>query len=319
MHSISELENLTQLLTPKFEDKLHRHLAGINLACISRLSTQRLKENALPAIGLIESVTGPVFERHYKPLYLANFHGAEREHPDLIVNRLNEKHSQRRRHKFPYWIIGIRDKSGHAAAAAQFSIFLRGRHAIPYLQYIYVRPQSRRKDLSEVLHTMVLAIAQADAAKHGTDPAPQIPFTLCESAPAIHGSDAETKAAAAERLRIHAKSGSQALMPGLEIGESPLTLLWVLRANPASPLTIADENLGKSIIASYYQSLRDEGFPEENIALAESLVEGRLSLDHEFCLIPLHEVTKDMLVDIDQGSEADECLPAGSKDRPALV
>ena len=43
----------------------------------------------------------------------------------------------------------------------------------------------------------------------------------------------------------------------------------------------------------------DEGFPEENIALAESLVEDRLRLDHEFCLIPLHEVTKDMYVDVD--------------------
>ncbi|KAF7184966.1 hypothetical protein HII31_13589 [Pseudocercospora fuligena] len=314
METTSEMENLTQLLTQHFDEILIRHLRGIDLACVSRLSTQRLKQNALPAIGLIESVTGPVFENHYKPLYLANFHGAEREHPDLIVNRLNEEHSQRRRHNFPYWVLGIRDKSGQAAAAAQFSIFLRGRHAIPYLQYIYVSPQSRRKDLSEVLHTMVLAIAQADAAKHDMDVAPQVPFTLCETTPAIHGSSPETKAAAAERVQIHAKSGSQALMvrrkghcriltahcqPGLENGEPPLTLIWVLRANPASPLTIANENLGKSIIASYYQSLRDEGFPEENIALAESLVEDRLRLDHEFCLIPLHEVTKDMYVDID--------------------
>ncbi|KXT08304.1 hypothetical protein AC579_2472 [Pseudocercospora musae] len=314
MESTNDLENLTQLLTPKFDENLHHHLRGIDLARISRLSIERLKENALPVIGLIESVNGPIFDSHYKPLYLANFHGAEREHPDLIVNRLNEEQSQRRPHNFPYWVIGVRDKSGQAAAAAQFSIFLRGWHAIPYLQYIYVRPQSRRKDLSEVLHTMVLAIAQADAAKRSIDTAPQIPFTLCETTPAIRGSNAETKAAAAERVQVHAKSGSQALMvrrkehcriltahcqPGLETGEPPLTLIWVLRANPASPLTIANENLGKNIIASYYQSLRDEGFPEENIALAESLVEHRLSLDHEFCLIPLHEVTEDMYMDID--------------------
>ncbi|EME87532.1 uncharacterized protein MYCFIDRAFT_212924 [Pseudocercospora fijiensis CIRAD86] len=308
------MDSISELLTAKFDGALIGYLRGIDIACVSRLSTQRLKQNALPAIGLIESVTGPIFESHYTPLYLANFHGAEREHPDLIINRLNERHSQRRRHDFPYWVIGVRDPSGQAAAAAQFSVFLQGRHAIPYLQYIYVRPQSRRKDLSEVLHTITLAVAMAEAAIHHPDAPPQVPFTLCETKPAVHGSNAETKAAAAERVSIHAKSGSQALMvrrkghcriltahcqPGLENGQPPLTLIWVLRPNPASPLTIADENLGKSIIASYYQNLRNEGFPEENIALAESLVEGRLELDHEFCLIPLDEVAKEMYVDID--------------------
>lgn len=40
---------------------------------------------------------------------------------------------------------------------------------------------------------------------------------------------------------------------------------------------------------AYYQSLRDEGFPEENIKLAENMVEERCE-GSNWRLIPLNEV-----------------------------
>jgi len=47
--------------------------------------------------------------------------------------------------------------------------------------------------------------------------------------------------------------------------------------------------LGKSLIAAYYQSLRDEGFPEKNIQLAERIVAGRVD-GSVFEVMPLADV-----------------------------
>jgi hypothetical protein len=79
------------------------------------------------------------------------------------------------------------------------------------------------------------------------------------------------------------------VQPGLEEGDPPLTLVWVIRPspNPGKPYDVND--VGKKVVAAYYQSLRDEGFPEENISLAERIVEGRCR-GRVFHLMPLAEV-----------------------------
>jgi hypothetical protein len=48
--------------------------------------------------------------------------------------------------------------------------------------------------------------------------------------------------------------------------------------------------VGRDLMKAYYQSLRDEGFPEENIKLAERIVEERCD-GAEWRLIPLDQAT----------------------------
>ncbi|KAK4507740.1 hypothetical protein PRZ48_001475 [Zasmidium cellare] len=310
------MDELAQLLAPKFDNRLRSHIKNIDLSSISRIPASRIQETALPNIGSIELVSSDAFATSYDELYKSNFHGGERERSDLIVTRLQDDANGLREHLAPYRIIGIRDPAGHVAGGAQFSVlFLEdGRHAVPYLQYIYVRPENRRQDLSELMHTLTLAVAMADAAKRGGGSENIIvPFTLFETEPPVHGANDDKRATAAERTKIHSKSGSVALMlrrpvdnrilsthvqPGLETGEPPLTYVWALRANPAVALELHDDQMGKAVVAAYYQSLRDEGFPEENIALAERMVEARYR-GSEFCLMPLGYVTKEMYVNID--------------------
>ena len=238
---------------------------------------------------------------------------------------------------------------------------LNSKYAVPYLQYIYIRPQNRRQDMSEVLHAFVLAVAGADAAIMDTEDGAQtlppstgvsnampmdrasnltstplsnpgrvamrtVPFTLFETEPPDHGDDHASRAYALERSKIHASSGGVALVlrrqkkqslpapsheahpeqadarasdeilsahvqPGLEPADPPLTLVWMIRPSPTFPLS-KDYNLttlGPSLIAAYYQSLRDEGFPEKNIRLAERIVRERCR-DSVFEVMPLAEV-----------------------------
>lgn len=178
-------------------------------------------------------------------------------------------------------------------------------YAVPYLQYIYVRPSSRRQDMSEVLHTMVLAVASADAVKTISSPSPRtVPFTLFETEPPDHGHDATSRAYAKERSKIHTSTGGVAVVlrrksdgkilsahvqPGLENGDPPLTLVWVIRQSPNPQRPYDIKSIGRDLVAAYYQSLRDEGFPEDNIRLAERIVEERCQ-DSEFHAMPLADV-----------------------------
>lgn len=310
------MDDLSQLLQPKLEQRLSLHINGIDLASISRIPACRFKNTALPNIGSVELVSSSSFENSYDRLFKSNFHGGERERSSLIITRLSDDAKVRRKDLAPYRIIGIRDQSGRVAGGAQFSVlFLKdGKHAVPYLQYIYVRPENRRQDVSELMRTLTLAVAMADAAKRKGAEDIAVPFTLFETEPPVHGASIDKRATAAEWTLIHSKSGGVALMlrrrgdgrvvsahvqPGLEIGHPPLTYVWALRANPARPLELHGDQMGKAVVAAYYQSLRDEGFPEENIALAEKMVEARYR-GSEFCLMPWGDVTKVMYVDVDQ-------------------
>ncbi|KIW65659.1 hypothetical protein PV04_07899 [Phialophora macrospora] len=220
------------------------------------------------------------------------------------------------------------DVRGSSAAHA-FSTF---KFAVPYLQYIYVRAQNRRQDMSEVLHAMVLAVASADAAAMELEDGASsslgaenllrtVPFTLFETEPPDHGDDHASRAYALERSKIHTSSGGVALVlrrpksresgpdeaedeilsahvqPGLEPADPPLTLVWVIRPSPTStPNKDYDlTRMGKALIAAYYQSLRDEGFPEKNIRLAERILEQRTK-GSTFELTPLADV-KDFSVE----------------------
>lgn len=309
------MDELAQLLKPRLEERLRSHISGIDLTTISRIPASRIQKTAIPNIGSIELVSSEAFATEYDDLYKSNFHGGERERSDLIVTRLQDDAKGLREDLAPYRIIGIRDRDGRVAGGAQFSVlFLQdGRHAVPYLQYIYVRPEDRRRDLSELMHTLTLAVAMADAVKRRSVEEVTVPFTLFETEPLVHGTDDDKRAVAAERTKIHSKSGSVALMlrklhddrvlsahvqPGLETGDPPLTYVWALRANPAVALRLQDDQMGKAVVAAYYQSLRDEGFPEENIALAERIVHARYR-GSEFYLMPLADVTRKMYVDID--------------------
>ncbi|KXL49633.1 hypothetical protein M433DRAFT_132565 [Acidomyces richmondensis BFW] len=302
-----------------FQVRLRDVVAGIDLQRLSRVPFSRLKDTAIPNIGLVELVTPEAFQDDYIKLYEAMFHGGERERSSLIVERLREDFAGRRSGLAPYKIIGIRDSNGEAIGAAQFSIlFMPGLNlAVPYLQYIYIRKKNRRQHMSEVLHMMVLAVATADARILGEEMS--VPFTLFESEPPNHGTSQSSRATATERIKIHARGGSRALMlsstcessvgvisahvqPGLELDASPLTLIWVVRPSPARE---APEGLdiGKALLRAYYQSLRDEGFPEENILLAEKLVEKR-SKGRKFILLPLEDVTSAMYRDLETENPA---------------
>ncbi|KAL1591501.1 hypothetical protein SLS60_011893 [Paraconiothyrium brasiliense] len=313
-------------LTAKLDNRLKGLLAPIDILQLSRLPPSRLLHTALPNLSLIELVSATAFAKDYNALYTSMFHGLERERPDLIISRLQQGSAGQRTGLFPYRIIGLRGPSGEAIGAAQFSILQfaseGGNYAVPYLQYIYIRPSNRRQDLSELLHTLVLAVSTAEGTHPITSAHPgdiKVPFTLFETEPPCHGADDSARAIAAERTRIHSRSGSLALMlrrklhggqerylsahvqPGLEVGDPPLTLVWVVRPSPALAGVEARpqmEKLGAAVLKACYRSFRDEGFPEENIALAER-VAGSRRVGAEFCTMPLGEVDRGMYVGID--------------------
>ena len=304
-----------ELLKPaQIDTRLCELVNGIDLQELSRVPSSRLADRALPNIGVLELVSADAFETDYDALYKSMFHGGERERSDLIIDRLRDDFAGRRTGLAPYRIVGIRDPYGEAVGAAQFSVLMLegGRYAVPYLQYIYVRSQNRRQDMSEVLHTMVLAVATADAKAAGDGRT--VPFTLFETEPPGHGTTQSSQTTATERTNIHARSGSQALMlrdgkgsseafsahvqPGLEHGEGPLTLIWATRPSPKPGHVYNLTECGKALAAAYYHSLRDEGFPEKNIALAEQMVQRRVE-GREFFEMPLADVTADMYKDLE--------------------
>ncbi|KAL5381744.1 hypothetical protein DPSP01_006931 [Paraphaeosphaeria sporulosa] len=316
-------DELSALLAPLLAPTLQRLLAPIKLSPLSRLPTSRLLTTALPNISSIELVSSSAFETDYAPLYKSLFHGGERERPNLIVERLRQDAQGERAGLSPYRVVGLRGEGGKVLGAAQFSVLLLDATedaedvvAVPYLQYIYVRSENRRQDLSELLHTLVLAVSLASS------PNPtkaKVPFTLFETEPPTHGDDTAARKTALERTSIHARSGSKALMlrkppvssdglpvyvsahvqPGLEPDDPPLTLIWVIRPNPVHQGEALDVNkLGPVVLAAVYRSFRDEAFPEANIALAEEIAEKRRVMS-EYCVMGLAEVTRGMYVGID--------------------
>jgi len=80
------------------------------------------------------------------------------------------------------------------------------------------------------------------------------------------------------------------VQPGLEVGEPPLSLVWAIRRSPRLGREWRIEEVGRDLMKAYYQSLRDEGFPEKNIRLAESMVEERCK-GSEWRLLPLDQAT----------------------------
>ena len=291
-------------IASKLTSQLAQHLEGIDLQALSRVDASRLSSRAVPNIGSIELVSSTDFDNIYDALYVKEFpKRAERERSDLIVTRLAAQDAGEREGLAPYRIIGIRDEKGGAAiGAAQFSVLpLRGgEFAVPYLQYIYVRAENRRQDMSEVLHTMTLAVAIADARSMGDR---TVPLTLFETEPPGHGDDDESRAFSVTRAQVHTKGGAVAVVllkdgveisphvqPGLEEGDPPLSLVWAVRQSPCPGKEWKIEDVGRDLVAAYYQSLRDEGFPEENIQLAESIVEERCN-GSEWRLMPLDKVT----------------------------
>ncbi|KAK5213460.1 hypothetical protein LTR72_000315 [Exophiala xenobiotica] len=347
-HIITTTSMPTQpsIFTPYLSPSLHSHLSScppmpIDIDSYARTPLARLQATALPQIGVIELVSSPqTFTQLYDALYKSSFpRRAERERSDLITARLAAQAAGTRTGLAPYRIVGIRDKNNQAIGAAQFSVLslplpqpqplastrsaARGAiFAVPYLQYIYIRPSSRRQDMSEVLHTFVLAVAAADAftmarmastsasssslSTTTTSVSVTVPFTLFETEPPDHGDDTLSRAYAAERSKIHTSTGGIALVlrrrhgdhkilsahvqPGLEPDDPPLTLVWVIRQSPNPASQNYDiKDIGKHLVAAYYRSLRDEGFPEANICRAERMVEERCK-GAEFHLMPLSEV-----------------------------
>ncbi|KAK5947093.1 hypothetical protein PMZ80_001239 [Knufia obscura] len=295
-------------LISRLSQRLVHHVKGIDLISLSRISEARLAERALPNVGLVELVSANDFANLYDALYISMFpHQPERERSDLIIDRLQKEVAGEREELAPYRIVGIRDHDGKAVGAAQFSVLLLpgGDYAVPYLQYLYVRAENRRQDMAEVLHTMILAVATADAETHGNR---SVPFTLFETEPTGHGEDDASRAIATQRAMIHTKAGAVAIMlrrqsdgalssphvqPGLEAADPPLSLVWAIRRSPALKHwgngVVNIQDVGPGLIAAYYQSLRDEGFPENNIRLAESIVADRCTRC-DFILMALSEV-----------------------------
>ncbi|KAL5397064.1 hypothetical protein PMIN02_002658 [Paraphaeosphaeria minitans] len=312
-----------ELLAPLLAPTLQHLLAPINLSPLSRLPPSRLLATARPHIHTIELVSPSAFATDYAPLYTSLFHGGERERPDLIVERLQQDAEEKRTALSPYRVVGLRGERGKVLGAAQFSVLLLDLahdaeevRAVPYLQYIYIHPSHRRQDLSELLHTLVLAVSMASSPNPSKA---KVPFTLFETEPPTHGDDAAARKTALERTSIHTRSGSMALMlckppilpdgppvyisahvqPGLEPEDPPLTLIWVIRPNPAHHGETIDFNkLGPLVLAAVYRSFRDEAFPEANIALAEEIT-GKRRAGADFCLMELAEVRRGMYVGID--------------------
>ncbi|KIW06699.1 uncharacterized protein PV09_02399 [Verruconis gallopava] len=291
------------ILGTKLSPALSDYIQGIDVQALSRIGADRLSERAIPNIGLIELVSARDFASRYDALYIKEFpKQAERERTDLIISRLTAQFAGQRVGLAPYHVVGIRDSKGDAIGAAQFSVLpvKDSSFAVPYLQYIYVRRENRRQDMSEVLHTMTLAITLADAKKMGNR---TVPFTLFETEPPGYGDDEESRAFSRMRAQVHSKGGATAVVlmkegqqisphvqPGLEVGDPPLSLVWAIRKSPSPGHEWNISDIGDKLMAAYYQSLRDEGFPEENIRLAESIVKERCK-GSTWILIPLDEVT----------------------------
>lgn len=377
-----EPSSTPSIFTPYLSPSLASHLSStpnpIDVDSLCRTPLSRLQQTALPNLGLIELVSSTDFATLYDDLYISSFpKRPERENSDLIVARLAAQAANTRTGLAPYRIVGLRDREGKAIGAAQFSVLplpVRDDYttradgldststttggsppalAVPYLQYIYIRPSSRRQDMSEVLHTFVLAVAAADASTilsfppakslvvrapndiiptgsgidsnsrtrvHPQNHTTHVPFTLFETEPPDHGVDASSRSYALERSKIHTSTGGVAVVllrrrpkgevegkgdddddeirqilsahvqPGLEPDDPPLTLVWVIRPSPNPGVVYDLGQVGKDLVAAYYQSLRDEGFPEANIALAERMVEERCR-DADFHLMPLAQVS----------------------------
>lgn len=302
----TRLNSISPLLS-KLDGNLSILLQGIDVQAYSRIDESRLITTALAHIGYIELVSADAFDNFYDAMYISMFSKTgERERSDLITDRLQKEFAGERTGLAPYRIVGIRSHDGTAIGAAHFSVLMLKdeKHAVPYLQYIYVRKENRRQDMAEVLHTMILAVASADAAK---DNGRTVPFTLFETEPAGYGDDEAARKVATQRIQIHSKAGAVGVMlkrqeaedavvlvsphcqPGLEVGEPPLSLLWAIRKSPAASSDIGIGQVGQSIVAAYYQSLRDEGFPEQNIRLAERIVAERCK-GCEYISMPLSEV-----------------------------
>lgn len=304
-----------------FDPRLYELIKDIDLQQLSRIPSKRLRDTALPNIGMIELVSPEAFQSDYEGLFVSMFHGGERERPELIVQRLRDEFGGRREGLNPYRVVGIRDPNGEAVGGVQFSSFMLDGcpYTVPYVQYIYIRTQNRRQDLSEVLHTMVLAIATADA--HSNGQGRTVPFTLFETEPSGHGVSHGDRETATERIKIHTKSGSQAVMlragkqdsepgaiysahiqPGLEIGESPITLIWAIRPSPAVQTLYEINEVGRSLVATYYRSFREEKFPEQNIVIAERMAKKRMC-GRDFVLMSLADVTAEMYQNLKDDEE----------------
>jgi hypothetical protein len=292
---------MSSILEGKLTARIREHVRGIDLRSLSRIDEKRLASKAMNHIGSVELITSEAFAELYNPLYVNSFpKREERENPDLIIERLAKQDSGERSGCAPYRLIGIRDCLGAPIGAAHISALPLpgGQFAVPYLQYIYVREENRRQDMSEVMHTLVLAVAAADAAKDNRT----VPFTFFETEMRGQGDDEESRKFSHSRTEIHDKSGGMALMlirdgeelsahvqPGLEEGDPPITLVWVIRPSPTPGRPYDIQALARDLIAAYYQSLRDEGFPEQNIRMAEEIVQGRCK-GGAFCLVPLSQV-----------------------------
>jgi hypothetical protein len=286
----------------KLSTALRAHIEGIDVQALSRIDSARLATRAIPNIGLIELVSAEDFEKKYDALYIKEFpKQAERERSDLITNRLTAQFNGERTGLAPYHIVGIRDSNNEAIGAAQFSVLPLegGLFAVPYLQYIYVRSENRRQDMSEVLHTITLAVTVADAKHMGNR---SVPFTLFETEPPGYGDDEESRSFSRTRAQVHTKGGAVAVVllidgqqisphvqPGLEVDDPPLSLVWAIRRCPNLETDWRIADIGPNLMTAYYQSLRDEGFPEENIRLAENMVEERCK-QSAWTLIPLDAV-----------------------------
>lgn len=296
--------------------KLSTHIQGIDLEALSRTPLKRFVEKSVPHIGVIELVSADVFSNVYNDLYISMFpHQAQREASRLIIDRLHNQFANQRKGLAPYRVLGIRDHQGKAICAAQFSVLLLPdtKYAVPYLQYIYTREQNRRQNMADLLHTLILAVSTADSKTHGNR---SVPFTLFETEPAGYGKTEKDRANATQRAMIYTKAGAVAIMlrrssdgsllsphiqPGLEVGDPPLSLVWAIRKTPGIKLASDSpeiRDVGLSLIAACYQSLRDEGFPEANIALAEEIVARRCE-GRDFVLMPLGDVVVPHNIDIE--------------------
>ena len=304
---MTDLQDLNESLRLKLSPRLAADISHIDIRAFTRIPPSRLLHTAVPIVGLIELVSADDFADKYNDLYMSMFHGGERERTERIVERLYDEFAGTRVGRAPYRIVGIRNHASEGIGAAHFSVLpVNGQLAVPYLQYIYVRPECRRRDISELLHALILAVATAYATTSGLSP--DVPFTMFETAPSYHNPAAEGI------TKIHSRGGSMAMMlrrkdgtlltphvqPGLERGEQPLTLAWVLRASPINKVALDDllPRVGPAVGKAYYRTLRDEGFPEENVALAERIF-SRREKHCEYCLISLADIRQEMCVQID--------------------
>jgi hypothetical protein len=135
----------------------------------------------------------------------------------------------------------------------------------------------------------------------GEDEKQSVPFNLFETKPPGHGDDEESRVFSVIRAQVHTKGGAAAVVlakdgeeisphvqPSFKDSESPLSLVWAVRQSRAPWKKWAIKDVGKILMAAYYQSLQGEGLPK-NIRLAESIFEERYR-GSEFKLMPLDKV-----------------------------